>query len=155
MKNIKLVAILILVLIVLIIAGNCATGKKASVTDKDIYKILRGTWINKDYDEPPGSEPSAKIILKNDGVYEEYTDSSSTSPVFFGEIIAIDEKWIDSEGNIWFKSMIEYLGHKIWYYRLDKIHRSGKVWEFNILTYEYPKEINPNHSRYRIYYRQE
>ena len=150
MKTKVLVSIMILVLAVLIIVGN-----EASAQEIDIYKKLSGTWINKDYDEPPGGEPSAKIILKNDGAFEEYTDSSSTSSVYFGEIIAIDEKWFDSEGNIWFKSRIEFLGYTILYHMLSKIHRYGKVWEFNILTYEYPKEINPNHSRYRIYYRQE
>ncbi len=47
MKTKTLVSILILVLAVLIIAGSCATGKKAYVAKED--EELFGTWINPDY----------------------------------------------------------------------------------------------------------
>ena len=44
MKTRMCITILILVLVVLIIAGN-----EASAEELDIYKKLSGTWINKDY----------------------------------------------------------------------------------------------------------
>ena len=149
---------LILVFIImafLIIAGSCAAGKKASTTEIDIYKELSGTWINKDYDDPPGSWPIAKYVIERDGTFDAYADSSSTSRTYFGEIIAIEEKWIDSEGNIWYKLTTENLVEKIQLYELGKIHSSGTVWEYISSSIDYPNEINPNHVKYRIYYRQE
>ena len=49
MKTRTYVSILILVIAVLVIVGGCATGKKASVTERDIFKELSGTWVNEDY----------------------------------------------------------------------------------------------------------
>ena len=154
MKARTLVSILILVLTVLIIAVSCATGKKASTTEIDIYKELSGTWINKDYDGVPGSWPSAKYVIARDGTFDVYADTSDTSRTYFGKIIAIDEKWIDSEGNIRYKLTTENLVEHIQNYEMGKIHSTGKVWEYIYSVVEYPNEINPNHVKYRIYYRQ-
>ena len=49
MKTRALISILIFVIVVLIIVGSCATGKKASVTERDLFKELSGTWVNTDY----------------------------------------------------------------------------------------------------------
>jgi hypothetical protein len=75
MKSRTFISILILVFVVMIIAGSCATGKKASVTKED--EVLFGTWINPDYDTTWGY---GKIIIKPDGAYDEYKRSSSDSP---------------------------------------------------------------------------
>ena len=48
MKTRSLVAILILVLAVLIIAGSCTTRRKA-ISDEDFMEALSGTWVNTDY----------------------------------------------------------------------------------------------------------
>jgi hypothetical protein len=155
MKARTLISILILVLAVLIIAGSCVPGNEASAKEIDIYKKLSGTWINKDYDGVPGSYPMAKYVIERDGTYDAYADTSDTSRTSFGEIISIDEKWIDSEGNFWYKATTENLVTNMQYYELGKIHSSGNVWELISLSYDYPNEIDPNHGKYRIYYRQE
>jgi hypothetical protein len=157
MKTTKLVLLCTLIAAAIVVIGSCATGKKASVTDKDIYKKLSGTWINTYYDGFSESHKyySGKYVIKRDGTYDGYANSSDTSRTSFGEIISIDEKWIDSEGNFWYKSTTESLVTHRQNYELGKIHSSGNVWELTTLSYEYPNELDPNHGRYRIYYRQE
>ena len=149
MKTRMFVSILILVLAVLIIAGN-----EASAEEIDIYKKLSGTWINEDYNRI-SSHFMGKYVIKRDGTYDGYADTSYTSRTSFGEIISIDEKWIDSEGNIWYKSTTKSLVFHDQNYELGKIHSSGNVWELTTLSYEHPNELDPSYARYRIYYRQE
>ena len=138
----------------LIIAGSGVPGNEASAEEIDIYKKLSGTWINKDYDGVSEYFPG-KYIIKRDGTYDAYTNSSDTSRISFSEIISIDEKWIDSEGNFWYKSTTKSLLTHRKNYELGKIHSSGNVWELINLSYDYPNELDPNHGKYRIYYRQE
>ena len=106
MKTRTYVSILILVLAVLIIAGSCATGKKAYTAKED--EELYGTWINPDYNE---GKHSAKFIFKPDGTFEGYAKTDSTHYYYFGEYIIAD-KWADSEGNLWYK----------YYYSLFELH---------------------------------
>jgi hypothetical protein len=148
------VSILILVLAVLFIAGRYVIGNEASAEEIDIYKKLSGTWINEDYNRI-SSHFMGKYVIKRDGTYDGYANTLYTSRTSFGEIISIDEKWIDSEGNFWYKSTTKSLVFHDQNYELGKIHSSGNVWELTTLSYEHPKELDPNHARYRIYYRQE
>ena len=154
MKTRTFVSILILVLAVLIIVGSCVPGNEASAKEINIYKKLSGTWINKDYDGI-SEYFMGKYVIKRDGTYDGYADTSYTSRTSFGEIISIDEKWIDSEGNIWYKATTKSLVTHRQNYELGKIYSSGNVWELTTLSYEHPNELDPNHGRYRIYYRQE
>jgi hypothetical protein len=146
---------LILVLSVLIIAGSCATGKKAYVAKED--EELFGTWINTDYDEV---QIAAKIIFDPNGVVRAYPTVSITKEWMIGKF-TISDKWIDAEGNIWYKwlrteakgmSMSDTSEH----YYLGKISDSGRVLELNYSGYDYPTEVNPDSLKYAysIYYRQ-
>ena len=156
MKTRTLISILIVVLAVMVLLMiSCATRKKASLTNKNIYRELRGTWINTEYDVPLQSEPIAKIVVRRESIYEMFYDTSGTRPNYYGEIIFIEDKWIDSEGNIWFKLRSEYHGVPTQYYELNKLHSSGNVWELQWSSTDYPNEINPNSVTYRIRYRQE
>jgi hypothetical protein len=146
---------MILVLAVLIVVGSGVPGNEASAQEIDILKKLSGTWLNKDYDEPPGSYPNAKYVIKRDGTYDAYADPLGTSRASFGEFISIDENWIDSEGNFWYKATTVSYPKNLQYYELGKIHSSGNVWEVINLTFDYPNELDTNHGKYRIYYRHE
>ena len=61
---------------------------------------LCGTWINMDYDD--NSHRATRVIFKPDGKYEMFRYADSKLPVYEGTY-KIDEKWTDSEGNIFYK----------------------------------------------------
>ena len=155
MRARTLVSILILILAALIVAGSCATGKKAYVATDD--EELYGTWVNQDYEE----SYAAKIVVKPDGTWDEYTLSNSNSPFAVTEY-AITDKWTDSEGNIWYKFLeihqdVKVLQNPDTYYILSKIDKSGNIWEMLWASIDYPTEFDPDDVRYnyRIRYRQE
>jgi len=152
MKTRSLVSILILVLALLIIAGSCATGKKAYIAKED--EELFGTWVNPDYD---ASWIYAKIVIKPDGIWEEYSLTYSDRPIYKGEY-TITDKWTDSDGYTFYKNIItgidkEY--HRL-YNVLSKIDKTGNVYEDLWSTIEMPPEFDPDNKLYnhRIYYRQ-
>ena len=151
MKNKTLISITILVLAVLIISECYATEKKA--TKKD-YRFFSGTWINEEYNSRTFK---AKYIIRRDGTFDVYNRTSDTGIYEYGHYIIV-EKWIDSEGNIWFKqhvwagTMVE--GHP-GSYELDKSSNDGKVWEWIALKGDFPPDIDKNHPQCHIYYRQE
>ena len=151
MKTKTLVSILILVFAVMVISEGFATEKK--VTKRD-YRFFSGTWINEDYDS---HRFMAKFVLRPDGTWDAYNRLSDTGKSFIG-YYKIVEKWIDSEGSIWYKthvwwgSMVE--GHPS-EYKLDKFSESGKVWEYLGLTGDFPAELDEGNFHYHIYYRQE
>jgi hypothetical protein len=144
---------------VLFFTASCilADEVKNTISEKEFLELLSGTWINKDYDGSTESHDyyRGKYVIKRDGTYDGYANSSDTSRLTFSEIISIDEIWIDSEGNIWYKQTTKSLVTHRQDYELGKIHSSGNVWELTTLSYEHPNELDPNHGRYRIYYRQE
>ena len=97
MKNKTFILVLILVLGVIVIVGSCATGKKAYIATAD--EVLYGTWVNPDYDD---YHYSAKFIFNPDGTYEGYAKTDSTRYYYYGDYV-INDKWIDSDGCIWYK----------------------------------------------------
>ena len=155
MKTRMFVSNLILVLAVLIIAGSCATGKKASVAkdDEEFY----GTWSNPDYDESMGA---AKFIFEHDGVLRAFATVNTTKEAWNAKF-TITDKWIDAEGNIWYKwlrieathAAISVTGED---YYLSRISDSGRVLEQSHSGYDYPNELNPDSLKYdySILYRQ-
>ena len=158
MKAIPYVSILILVLAVLIVAGSCATGKKAYVATED--EELYGIWLNPEYDDTAGGQPG-RMVIKN-GTYEIFALTNITRWLIQGEY-TITNKWTDSEGNVWYNYMVT----KLWYqtgvtrtdplYGLAKISNSGKTLERAYSGIEYPQELNPEALEfiYQIHYRQE
>ena len=152
MKIRSLVSILILVLAVLINTGSCATGKKAYVAKED--EELFGTWINPAYD---ASWIYAKVVIKPDGTWDEYSLTYSDRPIYKGEYI-ITDKWTDSDGYIFYKSIITRIdkeSHRP-YYVMSKIDKTGNVYEDLWSTIQMPTEFEQDDMLYnhRIYYRQ-
>ena len=130
----------------------CGPGKYVAKPNEEIY----GTWINEKADAQKlviGPEGGKMYLKVNDtDVYAETT----------GEIVS---KWIDSEGNIWYKSSNArskgaYAGMK--FTELDKLSKSGTVWESvwimpsndeQMKNPKYPNKIDPQDPNYEIYYR--
>jgi hypothetical protein len=112
-------------------------------TDKE---ELYGTWVNMDYG---GFGYSQKTIIYPDGKIEYF---NSTDQKIATARYLITRKWSDPEGNIWYK--LHFVGS--WGqegFTLSKTSNSGKTREFVFDNFEYPTKIDPEHFRYRIYYR--
>ena len=112
---------------------------------------LYGTWVNPDYNKVP--EFPAKITLRPDGSFTKYGNTDITEGME-GTFTIIDS-WMDSDGNKYYK--VEWLGGfigKTEYHHLWRLNETDTVWESNWSTAEYPTEIDPEQSRYRVHYRQ-
>ena len=148
MKTRMLVSILILVLAVMIIAGSCATRKKA-VSMEDASEIRSGIWINEAHQYP-------LVIQYADGRYEMYYDLQQEE-LFISGISEIYESWRDSEGVLCYRAhyqnSVKYEG-----YVLGKISNSGNTVEFIITTNNLQIEewkIGKVGYTYEIWYRQD
>jgi hypothetical protein len=95
MKTKAIVSILILTLVVLIVAGSCATKRKA-ISDEDFFKAWSGTWINTEF---KGGSDSQKMINHPDGTEESFGMLTSTTPSRSYKYTIL-EKWLDSKGTI-------------------------------------------------------
>ena len=157
MQTRTLASILILAIVLLVIAGSCAT-KKEAVAEKEYYipkfdEELCGTWINEEYNS---TSFSGKKRLYLWGYYAAYRPADSEVAQAKGTFVIVD-KWADSEGNIWYKTYLRFSGSTTIFHELDKISNNGNTWEYAYTTTDFPSEsdLNPDNTRYRIYYRQE
>jgi hypothetical protein len=141
------VALLILVLAVMVIAGSCATNEIAYISK---YYEIYGIWINPEYNF---SHTPSKLIIHPNGRVDSYaTDSTEISAAHFD--IYITNKWTDSEGNIWYTYRLKMPDEAYYQYALAKIGDSGLTMETCSYPYEYPKKIERDWMYlYSIYYR--
>ena len=116
--------------------------------DEEIY----GTWINKDYD---GIRYEQKVVYYYWGYGEAFRTASSENPsTKFG--FRIIDKWLDSDGNIWYQTY-EISNHDYSvYFILYKISKSGDVLEYVYRVVDYPKtsDLKIGDPLYRIRYRE-
>jgi hypothetical protein len=96
MKTRALVSMLILVSIVLVIAGSCATKKK-TVSTKDAMKIRSGRWINEAF------LSEQLTVFHVNGEYEIFDTPQQQKPVVTG-ISIMYESWRDSDGALWYRA---------------------------------------------------
>lgn len=141
--------VLFFVSVVLIIISGCATEERTIY--KASKKELVGIWINTDYNDFTGKK--AKYIILSDLSITMYNKDFDQKPYGDRAIFTIEERWVDSEGNIWYKGI--WSGGAFRYYTLIKLSDSGRIFEETGNRIDYPDEINPSHWSYRIYYRQE
>jgi hypothetical protein len=140
------VSILIFILAVLIIAGSCATGSNSY--KKEFKKDMVGTWVNPEYDKQ--LHFYVKIIIQPDLTGEGYVRNTS---VWASDLThTIIDRWIDNEGNIYYKVVRK--GSTWKQYELWRLNSSKTIWEFIWNTRDYPTELNPESGYYLIYYRQ-
>lgn len=116
--------------------------------NEEIY----GTWVNTTY---PGSNYyQQKWVINFWGdweMYEEVTDEFCLN----GTYILVD-RLTDAEGNIWYKNFFRQRMRPYPWFELDKIGKSGTVWEFVFDFKDFPTADNMNSTNptYRIYYRE-
>jgi hypothetical protein len=130
----------IYILIFLFFLGSCGTVKKAYVAKE--YEEYYGTWVNTEFND--------RQIINPDGTYEHYYGKSN-KPRWYGTF-TITDKWTDSEGNIWYKTIVvNQIG--VSRYVLNRINKSRGVWEYVYFSNDYPNELNPNLMSHRIFNR--
>lgn len=138
------------ILAVIFLATGCSPRHYVAKAKEEIY----GTWTST-------QRSPHKLVMLPDGTWEEYIYESDAAPTYKGTFQIID-KWKDAEGNVWYKEFVTLTfpaGTKEMTQELDKIDKSGRVWEFDfnyVPKYEpgsFPKEINPKGNDYGIYQR--
>lgn len=159
MKRREFAFISVLVLMAAVLVVSCA--KKPPYVAKEDEEIY-STWINTSYSYIMGTGGSSrmsiyaqKIIIKPDGKCEVYGSPIDKIPQFTYQY-TITDKWTDSDGNIWYKTISKY---KTEYqeqtrYELNKISNSGRTWEYVGSVDDHPAKIDPKNSDYHIYYSQ-
>ena len=162
MKTRTYVSIMILVLAVLIVAGSCATSKKALPTDN--IDELVGTWANPQNNLDRSGHYFGKIVFKADKTADLYARPESELPGWHFTSIDLKEKWKDRDSNYFYGA---YLKHPVaTSYGFMKISSDGKTLEMMFLTSAtglpqdmLPTEIDTTAGRldqpsYHIWYRQ-
>ena len=139
----KSFAALFLALAFLSLTGNALTEEKTYLpkNNEEIY----GTWVNTEY-----NLVAQKVVMNPGGTWG-WALQANAEPSM-KNTYELKEKWTDSEGNIWYKAILEsYRGKD---YVLVKISNSGNTREVVFDSDEYPTKIDPKKVNYRIYYRQ-
>jgi hypothetical protein len=147
------------ILFVLMFSVTVYTCLNSFADDKEKYgfyvpsskEVLYGTWINTTY---TGHTNAQRIDMFDWGYWEEYAKVTDTFSIN-GTFIIVD-KWTDSEGNTWYKEYIRMRNGLYADFELDRISKSGTVWEYVFGYDDFPTADNMNSKNpyYRIYYRE-
>jgi hypothetical protein len=114
-------------------------------------EVLYGTWINTTYTGPAYRQ---KVVMFDWGYWEEYAKVTDT--FFVNGTYTIVDKWTDSESNVWYTEYIRMRNGMYPLFEIDKISKSGTVWEYVFGYDDFPTADNM-HSKnpyYRIRYRE-
>jgi len=103
-----------------------------------------------------GGDILKKKVYYSDGRWEEYKKVTNEIKCDWGKATILD-KWLDSKGNVWYRTHFEslYLGSKG--YAVGKISNAGNTLESIYASESYPiEEWEPDRFEYnyQIYYRQ-
>ena len=141
MKIRSVITVAILTVCFVAVLSGCATTKKAYVPGED--EELYGIWYNEENDEV--------ITYRPDGHFEDFFFRKSNFPRWYGTF-TITEKWVDREGNVWYRTIVEnQIG--VTRYVLNKIGDSGAILENIFFSNNYPDELDPNLISYRTFVR--
>ena len=153
MKQKKYPLTILLITAFITVLCSCATGRK-TISEYDLFKTLSGTWVNMEYEYKGDMGQPQKIVILPDGRFEIYNKATYDTPSVAGRAI-IMERWVDLQGNIWYKSRTE--SYNAPQYELGKISDSGNTREIIVsgldLTMEDWKPDNPKKGVYGIYHR--
>jgi len=148
MKTKSLIAGFILISTVFFFTtGNYAIGENEYVPTKN--EEIYGTWVNPNYTKIWFPQ---KITIKPGGIYEYYIGRLDLVPTYKNSY-TLTAKWIDSEGNVWYRMIWKWKVTDQARYELDKFSTSGQNWEFIYSFDDYPAAIDPNYANYHIYHR--
>ena len=118
--------------------------------NKHPFNLLVGQiWINE-----KAQYGAVKVIVTPDGILEEYNSMESEFALRRFKF-TVTEKWIDKNGNLLFKSIAENLANGQKEYAIERIDKSGKKWETNFSSFEYPEQVNESTGGYIVFYRKE
>lgn len=143
----------VVTLLVLILLGGCATGKYVPKPNEELY----GTWTN----EKTQNKDLIQKAVYDAGGWEEYTKVSDARAID-GGTWAINSKWTDAQGNIWYEvfcSPTTGWAAGIDYEALYKLSRSSTILECvykqtsQSQGISYPSKIDPTSDTYHIFYR--
>jgi hypothetical protein len=129
-----------------------AEDVKKEISDEDFMEAWSGTWINTDY----GRSRPQKLIYYPDGRWETFVRVPNTLHDNWGKDIILD-KWLDSEGNIWYRAHWESSYFTSKGYAMGKISNSGNTLEVIWASESFPiEEWEPDRFEYtyQIHYRQ-
>ena len=130
-----------------------AQGKYVAKPNEEVY----GTWIN----EKTINSFHMQKTVSTPNAWKDFTEVKDIVPHDEGTT-RIDEKWTDSEGNVWYKTFNTitkgtWKGYKN--QALQKISQSGTVMEMVFISVGefdpklYPTTVDPKDDNYRIFYR--
>jgi len=155
MKRAVQVASMILLVAVSLAVGSCARDKSkfgfyVPKANEEIY----GTWANMDYGREMYPQ---KIINYHWGSYDLFLKATDVTPTNKGANTIV-AKWVDKEGNTWFKTYYREDWTRDVFFELDRISNKGSVWEFCFDQYDFPKEDDikskNGEKNFRVFYRQ-
>ena len=143
---------LILVMVLLFTASFIfADDVKKAISEKEFLEVFTGTWVNKDHG---GYFEPQKVVYLSEKKWEEYSFLNDDQAEHYGPY-TIEEMWMDSNGDIWFKVRLECVAHKGLLLTLGKISNSGKALDKVWQTNRFPTEISPIEGTQTTFYRQE
>jgi hypothetical protein len=116
-------------------------------------EVIFGTWVNTEYSG--AAYWPQKFVDYPWGSYEVYMKATLQTPSFRGSGIIVD-KWIDAEGNTWYKMYSRENWSTKGFFALEKINKDGNSKEYVWSLDDFPTEadLNLDNPRYRIHYRQ-
>jgi hypothetical protein len=141
----KYISNLFVILILVVFSVTVGTGE--SVYTATESEELFGTWVNTDYKDGM----HAQMYIQRLGENERYSSVNDEEPTWTAETL-INQKWTDSNGNIWYKIRWK-AGAMGSGFSLIKISDSGKTLERVWSQWEHPKALDISDETYRIYYR--
>jgi len=160
----RFLSILTLILVVLVIAGSCATGKRI-ISNERAIRQFEGVYVNNEYSGYVEYYPQKRAIHP-DGRMEVYLKANNKSAHFKTEY-TIDESWSDSAGAVYSTVTVEWTPGGNTTLELWKLDKRNDTLEVNFNFYslyedvsrEYPTRIDPDldnfpNAAYNIWYRQ-
>jgi hypothetical protein len=106
------------------------------------------SWVNTKYET---GKPPQKLTFHYDGTYATYKTISSSDALTRGTFLIV-KKWTDSDGQVWYKIMMQDPTQEK-KYKLAKVSKDGKKLEFVCKSDQYPAEIKTDESGYCNYLR--
>jgi hypothetical protein len=139
-----------------LLALGCATRAAVVKADDPLF----GTWINEEYGGISKGTEAQKCVIFSDGRELDYQTMSDADPEWEGRF-TIEEKWVDEEGNHWYKTSwtanyYPYRKEESWKgFGLMRVNASGTILEGVSAEAGYPEELSVIGGAYGVYYRQE
>jgi hypothetical protein len=139
------IVIVCCMLIAQIFIFNVGFSEEGKYVPSDREELF-GAWVNDSYDWTESINP-AKLLYKPDGTFECFDETDGDTKNWWGSY-TIHDKWMDKEGNIWYKiTFADYMAGTL-HYELVRLSSSGTVFESCYFNVDYPSEIDPDSLRY-------